>query len=346
MVLAGWRFVVTAFALLLLASPNASASRCGAACREQGKVEGWSRADVGACTKACKREQQKCRGTRGSTRAECQRDSATCARQCGSVWGQSVQRQDRQYCQFVCGSCGRADIGFCVAGQFSGSPTAQCCGGPDRGPCCTWLGSPDVADCCATGTTCCSATGCTDTTADTQNCGGCGVRCVEDDRCVDGTCVADRGGTPPAVHPCIAEGGEGWTTTQTTVGGQSTVTNTYTCSALVCETSDNGARDCFRNCSWKVEFSDGESTKTSLSYFRGNAFTQSPIDLPRCTDQGSIAWLSGGYRLVGTPFDTIVSLTATRCATTVLYTLTPQDFVCCSSIQGFVPTPVIDGCPS
>jgi hypothetical protein len=194
-----------------------------------------------------------------------------------------------------------------------------------------------------TGTTCCSATGCTDTNADTKNCGGCGVRCVEDDECVDGTCVADPGGPPPAVHPCLAEGGEGWTTIQTTTSGPSTSTETYTCSALVCETSANGARDCFRNCSWKQERSGAEPL---ISPFRGDAFTQSPIGLPRCTDQGGIAWLSGGFRRVGTPFDTIVSLTATRCANTVFYTLTPEDFVCCSSSVGFVPTRVIDGCPS
>lgn len=342
MVTLGWRFLVTVFALLL-ASPDASASRCEATCRAQGKVGGWSRAEVGACTKACKREQRKCRGTRGSTRAECQRDSATCARQCGSVWNQPTQRQDRRYCQFVCGSCGRTEVGFCVAGQLSGSPTAQCCGKPDSGPCCTWLGSPDVADCCAAGTTCCGATGCTDTTSDTQNCGRCGVRCVEDDRCINGECVRDPGGPPPATHPCLTEGGEGWTTIETGVTGAFTSTQTYTCSALVCETSNTGVRDCFRNCSFKQERSDAE---TLITPFRGNAFTESPIGLPRCTDQGGIAWLSGGFRRPGAPFDTTVSLTATRCARTALYTLMPSDFICCSSSGGFVPARAIDGCPS
>jgi hypothetical protein len=62
----------------------------------------------------------------------------------------------------------------CVAGKCKS--TVACNGGPA----------------CKGSLTCCSE-GCTDTTADPQNCGGCGMPCAPDDTCVSSLCVAPLG---------------------------------------------------------------------------------------------------------------------------------------------------------
>jgi hypothetical protein len=183
------RRVLTYVVLALALVAEAGAATCGSRCRGSAGPLGWTKKATNACIKACKRDQRNCRGLGGAARRECRDDSADCSLDCAEVWRDVGQREDRAFCQLVCGSCGRAGKGFCVEGIGSAADdVARCCGGPGEGSCCRSLVSPVTAQCCAGGDTCCTTSGCVDTQNDPRNCGACGAACPEGETCAGGQC--------------------------------------------------------------------------------------------------------------------------------------------------------------
>ncbi len=183
-----------ALLLIVVSAGVASAAVCAETCRSQGREYGWKRAEVVGCTKACKREQRKCRGLRGADRRACQADLGPCAGTCAGMWPVGEARTDREYCQFICSECGRDLATFCIEGP---TRVARCCGREGEGPCCSHLAAPDPPECCAVGDTCCTR-GCIDTRSDPANCGDCDLHCAVGETCNDGTCRPPSCDEPPS----------------------------------------------------------------------------------------------------------------------------------------------------